>query len=111
MKKALPWCLRVCGTSGTDLHRLTAFAGPFGLEMTRICVRSLDVKTISAIGRINGLTNTIDEPMGLFKADLYRSFAIGFALGAVLVFGSLGINVGGGIVNSVAPVAVAAPAE
>ena len=48
--------------------------------------------------------------MGLFKPDLYRSFAIGFALGAVVVFGVLGANVGS-IANGVAPAAEAAPAR
>jgi hypothetical protein len=49
--------------------------------------------------------------MGLFKPDLYRSFAIGFALGAVIVFSALGIDAGGNIANGVAPPAVAAAAE
>lgn len=48
--------------------------------------------------------------MGLFKADLFRSLAIGFALGAVVVFGALGGNVGS-IANGVAPAAEAAPAR
>ena len=48
--------------------------------------------------------------MGLFKPDLYRSFAVGFAVGAVLVLASLGINVGDTVANGVAPAAVAAPA-
>lgn len=43
--------------------------------------------------------------MGLFKADFYRSFAIGFALGAVAVFAMLGEAA-----SPVVPVAVAAPA-
>ncbi|WP_395329861.1 hypothetical protein WBP06_16325 [Novosphingobium sp. BL-8H] len=30
--------------------------------------------------------------MGLFKADFYRFFALGFAGGALLVFGALGIG-------------------
>ena len=46
--------------------------------------------------------------MGLFKADFYRSFFVGFALGAVIVVASLGINVADGVVGSVAPSAQAA---
>ena len=46
--------------------------------------------------------------MGLFKRDLYRSFAVGFVLGAVAVFASLGIDVGNKIANGVAPPAEAA---
>ncbi|MXP15309.1 hypothetical protein GRI44_11170 [Altererythrobacter confluentis] len=30
------------------------------------------------------------KPMGLFKPDLYRNFAIGFALGAVIVASQIG---------------------
>lgn len=43
--------------------------------------------------------------MGLFKPDFYRSFGIGFALGAVLVFATLS----GQPVNPVVSQAVAAP--
>ena len=49
--------------------------------------------------------------MGLFKADLFRSLAIGFALGAVIVFSALGINPGQNLANGVAPSAVAAAAR
>ena len=49
--------------------------------------------------------------MGLFKADLYRSFAIGFAVGAVIVFSALGIDAGSNLANNVAPPAEAAPAR
>lgn len=45
--------------------------------------------------------------MGLFKPDFYRSFAIGFALGTVAVFASLGNTA----IDSVVPQAVAAPAQ
>ena len=45
--------------------------------------------------------------MGLFKPDFYRSFAIGFALGAVAVFGSLGSSA----MNTMVPQAVAASAR
>ena len=45
-------------------------------------------------------------PMGLFKADFFRSFAIGFGLGAVVVFGVIG-----NASNPVVPSAVAAPVE
>lgn len=44
--------------------------------------------------------------MRLFKADFYRTFAIGFGLGAILVFTVLdGSN------DTVVPSAIAAPAE
>lgn len=49
--------------------------------------------------------------MGLFKADLYRSLAIGFVLGAVIVFSVLGIDPGQNIANGVAPPAEAASTQ
>ena len=49
--------------------------------------------------------------MGLFKPDFFRSLAIGFAVGAVIVFASLGINPGQDIVNGVVPAAEAAAAR
>jgi hypothetical protein len=45
-----------------------------------------------------------NEPMRLFKADFYRTFAIGFGLGAVMVF-----TVMDGGNDSVVPSAIAAP--
>ena len=47
--------------------------------------------------------------MGLFKADFYRSFAIGFALGAVVVFTAFP-DPAKSIAEGVVPQAVAAPA-
>ena len=32
--------------------------------------------------------------MGLFKSDLYRSLALGFVVGAIIVFSTLGIDAG-----------------
>ena len=49
--------------------------------------------------------------MGLFKADLYRSLAFGFVLGAVIVFSVLGINPSRNLANGVAPPAEAAAAQ
>ena len=49
--------------------------------------------------------------MGLFKADFYRSLAIGFALGAAVVLGTLGINPGQDLANGVVPAAEAAAAR
>ena len=49
--------------------------------------------------------------MGLFKPDLYRSLALGFALGAVIVFSVLGIDPGSNLASGVAPPAEAASAE
>lgn len=48
--------------------------------------------------------------MGLFKPDFYRSFAIGFALGAVVVFGTVS-GTSSPFADGVVPPAAAAPAE
>jgi hypothetical protein len=48
--------------------------------------------------------------MGLFKADFYRFFAIGFAGGALIVLGTVGIGGANEIAHGVVPSAVAAPA-
>lgn len=49
--------------------------------------------------------------MGLFKPDLYRSLAIGFAVGAVIVFTALGINPSEDLARGVAPAAEAAVSQ
>lgn len=49
--------------------------------------------------------------MGLFKPDFFRSFAIGFALGAVVVFGTVSGSSGSVFTGGVVPAAIAAPAE
>ncbi len=49
--------------------------------------------------------------MGLFKTDLFRSLAIGFALGAVIVFTALGIDPSHELAQGVAPAAEAAAAQ
>ncbi len=49
--------------------------------------------------------------MGLFKPDLYRSFAIGFAVGAAIVFSTLGIDAGSNLAIGVAPSAEAATTQ
>jgi hypothetical protein len=46
--------------------------------------------------------------MGLFKSDLYRSFAVGFVLGAVLLFAAMDNQERGKWVDKVMPAAVAA---
>jgi hypothetical protein len=46
--------------------------------------------------------------MGLFKSDLYRSLALGFVAGAIIVFSTLGIDAGSKLANGVAPSAEAA---
>ena len=46
--------------------------------------------------------------MGLFKSDLYRSFAIGFALGAAALFVSIGDDARTQISGSILPAAIAA---
>lgn len=47
--------------------------------------------------------------MGLFKPDLFRSFAIGFVAGAVILGGVMGIKSDDSIANRVIPAASAAP--
>ncbi|MFA7603219.1 MAG: hypothetical protein WCY29_09455 [Novosphingobium sp.] len=49
--------------------------------------------------------------MGLFKADFYRFFAIGFGAGALLVLVTIGIGGGDDLAHGVVPAAVAAPAR
>jgi hypothetical protein len=52
----------------------------------------------------------VEFAMGLFKADLYRSLALGFALGAMIVFAMLGIDPSRHLANGVVPSAEAAAA-
>jgi hypothetical protein len=47
-------------------------------------------------------------PMGLFKADFYRFFALGFAGGALLVLGVMGIGGHSPLADDFAPAAQAA---
>lgn len=47
--------------------------------------------------------------MGLFKPDLFRSLGFGFALGTVLLVGSLWAQSEDGITGKVIPKAEAAP--
>lgn len=47
--------------------------------------------------------------MGLFKPDLYRSFAIGFVLGAALLAGAMNVKSDAPIAGQVIPSANAAP--
>ena len=53
----------------------------------------------------------MDSPvMGLFKTDFFRFFAVGFAAGAVLVFGAFDYgDLGSSIADQVLPAASAAP--
>jgi hypothetical protein len=46
--------------------------------------------------------------MGLFKADLFRSLAIGFVVGAGLVFATVGGSAGTELAQGVVPSAIAA---
>jgi hypothetical protein len=48
--------------------------------------------------------------MGLFKPDLYRSFAVGFVLGSALLAGAMAMNSEEGLSGKVIPAATAAPA-
>jgi len=47
--------------------------------------------------------------MGLFRADFFRSLAAGFVLGALGLVAVMGST--GGLTDTVAPPAVAAPAD
>lgn len=49
--------------------------------------------------------------MGLFKPDLYRSFALGFVLGTAALVGSMAARSEQGLAGQVIPVAEAAPAH
>ena len=49
--------------------------------------------------------------MGLFKADLYRSFAIGFVLGAAMLAAVMGSRGEQPAVGGLIPAATAAPAQ
>ncbi len=49
--------------------------------------------------------------MGLFKPDLYRSLALGFAVGAGIVMATLGIDAGSNLANGVAPPVEAATTQ
>ena len=49
--------------------------------------------------------------MGLFKADFYRFFTIGFAAGALLVIATMEGNVGSQIASGVVPAAEAQSAQ
>ena len=49
--------------------------------------------------------------MGLFQSDLYRSFAIGFALGAAALFVTVGDKARTQIASNVLPAAIAAPVK
>jgi hypothetical protein len=49
--------------------------------------------------------------MGLFKADFFRFFALGFTGGALLVLGTLGIRGAERVGHGVVPSAMAEPAQ
>ncbi|MCC6828658.1 MAG: hypothetical protein IT550_10570 [Novosphingobium sp.] len=49
--------------------------------------------------------------MGLFKADFFRFFALGFAAGAVLMVVTVDRDSGRGLANGVVPAASAATPE
>ena len=49
--------------------------------------------------------------MGLFKPDLYRSFALGFALGTAVLVGGMMAQSNEGLAGQVIPKAEAAPAH
>ncbi|MGE4304914.1 MAG: hypothetical protein AB7E24_12900 [Novosphingobium sp.] len=49
--------------------------------------------------------------MGLFKADFYRFFALGFAGGALLVVATLGLGGSGTLTDNIVPPAQAETAH
>jgi hypothetical protein len=49
--------------------------------------------------------------MGLFKSDLYRSFALGFVLGTAALVGGMAAQSEQGLAGQVIPAAEAAPAH
>lgn len=49
--------------------------------------------------------------MGLFQADFYRFFTIGFAAGALLVVATMDGSVGSEMANGVVPIAEAHTAQ
>jgi hypothetical protein len=49
--------------------------------------------------------------MGLFKSDLYRSFALGFVLGTAALVGGMAAQSDAGLAGQVIPKAEAAPAH
>lgn len=52
------------------------------------------------------------QAMGLFKADFYRFFTLGFAVGALLVVANVGLEgFGSNLADGVVPVARAATAS
>lgn len=72
--------------------------------------RSLERKVRSASRHsIANITNC--TAMGLFKPDFFRSLALGFAAGAVLVFGALDISGAGDVAGELVPSASAAATQ
>lgn len=49
--------------------------------------------------------------MGLFKPDLYRSFAIGFAIGAAMLVAGVSVEALGHRAEAAVPAAQTAPAK
>lgn len=63
------------------------------------------------VGRIGTEPEIAVQIMGLFKADFYRFFALGFAGGALLVFGAMNLGSGNPFADNIIPPAEAAPAR
>ncbi|CCA91184.1 hypothetical protein [Novosphingobium sp. PP1Y] len=60
------------------------------------------------MGRIEIELRIATQDMGLFKADFYRFFALGFAGGALLVFGSMNLHHSASLADNIVPPAEAA---
>lgn len=57
--------------------------------------------------QIANLTGIATQAMGLFKPDFYRFFALGFAGGALLVFGVMGLGNHTSLADNIVPPAQA----
>ena len=92
--------------------RFAAAPAQFIADAATLPPYSLDGKADSVLWLLHrNMQRRVEFPMGLFKSDLFRSLALGFALGAVIVFSALGINPSSKLANGVAPSAEAAAAR
>lgn len=71
--------------------------------------RSLDVQTFRAKWAPPFQDSLKTDAMGMFKADFYRFFAFGFAGGALLVLGAMGLEHSRSLADEIVPAAQAAP--
>jgi hypothetical protein len=76
-------------------------------------VRNPRIKAVAIPARvtISGTQTKEDHAMGLFKPDLYRNFAIGFALGAGLVVWQIAPSMNADLIPQAQAAPVSAPAD